>query len=96
MAYKSHLSAWDGQPIVPRMENNGQLAPLWDQMQKISGRAFHLSKLVDIKPITGKEGPYVNQCLVLQTSNADARHAGKPFTSQERNSAQFKKRLGGR
>ena len=51
-------------------------APLWDQMQKISGRAFHLSKLVDIKPITGKEGPIcVNQCLSFsQTiSNADAR-----------------------
>jgi molybdopterin/thiamine biosynthesis adenylyltransferase len=31
--------------------------PLWDQMQKISGRAPQLSKLVDIKPIPGAEGP---------------------------------------
>ena len=42
--------------------------PLWDQMQKISGRAPHLSRIVHIKPIQGAEGPIcVNDCCTFET-----------------------------
>ena len=41
--------------------------PLWDQMQKISGRAPYLSKLVDIKPISSPEGPVcANGCCHIE------------------------------
>jgi len=51
--------------------------PLWDQMQKISGRAPQLSKLVDIKPIPGAEGPVcVSACCqfeeLILTGNLDS------------------------
>jgi hypothetical protein len=49
-------------------------------MQKISGRAYQLSKLVDIKPIPGADGPIcVNECCsfmammeLMESGNPDA------------------------
>ncbi len=72
MGWPTYQSSNGGQWPTP--------TPLWDQMQKISGRAYQLSKLVDIKPIPGADGPIcVNECCsfmammeLMESGNPDA------------------------